>query len=313
MTVLKHADDKQPQLQALAVMLARPDIDSRTRKQIDDLIWQIRAGQKAERDAAYAIDFEYADRRSYVVVHDLRLEFGGRVAQIDHVIISRILDLWILETKSFSEGVRITDLGHWERYGGGRGHGIESPIKQNDHHVTVVRDLLDKRVIRMPGRLAGISFKPRLVPLVLLSNEAKFHPPKTKAARASIKGLDQVIKIEQLKERIEDTFDHRNAFVAIARAVSVSADDLVRFAEQLVALHRPAPIDGPARFGLAPLPVASSEVQTELGVDDTHHVCASCGDAVTEKVARYTLDHPERFGGEVHCWNCQRSRRLKRA
>lgn len=310
MTVLKHADDKQPQIDALNALLARPDVDARTRKQIDDVLWSKRLGIKGEREAAYAIDFEYASRKSYVVIHDLRLEFEGRVAQIDHLIISRILDIWLCETKFFSEGVRVTDQGHWERYGGGRTHGAESPIKQNERHVAVVRDVIDKGGIKLPGRL--FTFKPRLVPVVLISNEAKLHLPKTKAARGAIDGLSSVIKVEQLVERIERTFDERNALVALARAVSVSADDLVRLGEQFVALHRPAPIDGPERFGLPPSAVSAGP-KVASAVAGTQHRCASCGAVVPDKVAQYSLDHPEKFGGEVFCWDCQHSRARRQA
>jgi hypothetical protein len=49
MTVLKQADDKQPQLDALAVLLERPDLDARTRKRIQDEIWTTRAGIQGER------------------------------------------------------------------------------------------------------------------------------------------------------------------------------------------------------------------------------------------------------------------------
>jgi hypothetical protein len=53
-TVLKHADDKAPQLNALNALLARPDVPMRTHKEIDGLIWSIRAGIKGQREAAYS-------------------------------------------------------------------------------------------------------------------------------------------------------------------------------------------------------------------------------------------------------------------
>src|SRR3546814_3580528 len=48
-----------------------------------------RAGLKGERDSAYLIDFDYASSPNWAVIHDLRLEHGGRTAQIDHLLINR--------------------------------------------------------------------------------------------------------------------------------------------------------------------------------------------------------------------------------
>ena len=77
MVLLKHADDKQPHLDALEALLGRPDVDRRTRTLIEEEIWNIRLGRKGEAEAAYDINFAYADSNNYVVIHDLRLEVGG--------------------------------------------------------------------------------------------------------------------------------------------------------------------------------------------------------------------------------------------
>ena len=46
------------------------------------------------------------------VIHDLRIECEGRVAQIDHLLIGRFLDIWVCETKNFSEGIAINEQGN---------------------------------------------------------------------------------------------------------------------------------------------------------------------------------------------------------
>ena len=67
MTVIKVADDKQPQIDSLTGLLDRPEVDARTRKKIEDETWALRAGIQGERDAAYEIDFEYASRNAYMI------------------------------------------------------------------------------------------------------------------------------------------------------------------------------------------------------------------------------------------------------
>lgn len=205
MTVLKTADDKQPELDALEAIKQRPDVDRRTRGLIDDEIWSIRLGRKGENEAAYAIDFAYANRDSYAVIHDLRLRVGERVAQVDHLILNRVLDLWVCETKAFSDGAKVDDRGYWYRYAGSKSYGMPSPVRQNENHLTVLRDLFDSGAIDLPRRV--VTIKPTLFPVVLLSNNARVTLPRSAAARAAIRGLETVIKVEELMERILESFD----------------------------------------------------------------------------------------------------------
>ena len=116
---LKTADDRQPDIDALEALLTRPDIDASTRTQIDREIKTIRAGARGEREAAYEIDFHYAPNPNRAVIHDLRLEVDGRVAQIDHLIIDRCMTIWVCESKHFAEGVGVNEHGEWVRFFGG--------------------------------------------------------------------------------------------------------------------------------------------------------------------------------------------------
>jgi hypothetical protein len=310
LTVLKHADDKQPEIDALTALQARHDLDPSTHKRIEEEIWRVRAGMLGERDAAYEIDFEFASRKSYVVIHDLRLEFGGRVAQIDHLLLNRVLDAWVCETKSFKEGVRINDHGEWSRYGGGRAHGMASPIAQNRRHAAVLKDVFDKGGIRLPRRV--VTLKPSLVPVILVSNNAKIDRPKSKRAAAAIDGIETVFKVEQLARKVDERFDEHNAVRFLAKVVSrETIEDIGR---QLVALHKPATWDWAARFGIPQLtehptseaPVAAIEMSAAPSRPSAG-TCFSCGAAVSPKVAAYSLEHQDEFGGEVLCFDCQRA------
>jgi len=64
------------------------------------------------------------------------------VAQIDHLLINRLLDIWVLESKHFAEGVSINDHGEWTGFSGGRPYGMASPIEQNRKHVAVLEQVL---------------------------------------------------------------------------------------------------------------------------------------------------------------------------
>jgi hypothetical protein len=309
-TVLKHADDKQPQIDTLEALKRRPDVDRRTIALIDDEIWAIRLGRRGEDEAAYAIDFAYKGRENHVVIHDLRLEVGDRVAQIDHLILNRVLDLWVCETKAFSEGVKIDDRGYWRRYAGGKTYGMPSPVRQNENHVQVLRELFDSGAIDLPRRL--VTLKPTCRPVVLLSNSAKLDLPRSAAKRAAIHGLDTVIKVEELKQTIYESLDDdMRALRALPKFVSAST--IKRIGEQLLALHRPGTFDYEAKFGLrkreAP-PISAAHVSAP----ERPSSCESCGRSLSAKVAAYAREHAEELGGRLLCYDCQQvhKRRARR-
>src|SRR5467141_4105900 len=127
---IKPADDPQPLIDALTRLLSRPDVGLQKRKRIEQEMRQIKAGAKAEKDAAYEMEFYLSDFPDGITIHDLRIDYGGRVAQIDHVIIDRFLEVWICESKSFKEGVVINEHGEWSSFHQGRPRGIRSPIEQ---------------------------------------------------------------------------------------------------------------------------------------------------------------------------------------
>lgn len=309
MTVLKAADDKQPLLDALGALLVRPEVDAATRKRIEQEIRLVNAGAKGERDAAYEIDFHYGGRDGHAVIHDLRLEVNGREAQIDHLILNRVLDIWVCETKSFREGVRINEQGEWSRYGGRFAQGMASPVRQNERHVEVLRDVFRSGAIRLPHRI--VTLQPSLFPAVLVSNDARIDRPRSKRARDAVPGLQTVIKVEELVATIDRSFDERNPLALVGKIVS--AETVQDLGQQLVALHRPLGVDWVApRFGLKSPPNAPSSAAARpvAAVESASLICDSCARPVSERVAAFSRENAERFAGRILCWDCQRSGRM---
>ena len=158
---IKAADDKQPQLDALTALLARPDVGADTRRRMETEIRKVRAGAAGERDAAYEIEFHFGAESNRVTIHDLRLEVDGRVAQIDHLIIDRVLTVWVCESKHFSEGVAVDDYGEWTGFYQRRPYGTGSPIEQNRKHIAVLNDVFAKRLVE-PVKRRGFTIYPAL-------------------------------------------------------------------------------------------------------------------------------------------------------
>lgn len=309
---IKGADDKQPDLDALDALLERPDVNADQRKRIEQEVRRIRAGAAGERDAAYEIEFHLADNTNRVTIHDLRLEVGGRVAQIDHLIINRLLDIWVLESKHFAEGVAINDFGEWTGFFGGRPYGMASPVEQNRKHIAVLEQVFAAGLVRLPKRLGIATIKPWIRPLVLVSTGARISRPRSKAAQAKVEGLDSVVKADQLVATINRDLDTRST-TAIAKIVS--PETIARLGRELAAQHRPITVDWAARFGLPPTPVIEpppvlpavvappDDSGTGSNLDAT---CSLCGKPLSPAAIEYCRANAERFAGRVLCYVCQR-------
>jgi len=260
--LIKSADDKQPDIDVLTALLSRSDLSASTRQKIEQEIRTIGAGIAGEREAAYEINFHYGDSNKLVVIHDLRIEVDGRVAQMDHLLLDRLLDIWVLESKHYAEGVGVNEQGEWVAFWNHHPRGIASPVEQNRRHVAVLRDAFDKGLVNMPRRL-GAKLKPQMHSLVLVSSGARISRPKGRAEAARVYGLDTVVKVDQLATTIEKQTDQMSALSAIGSlARLVSMDSLEDLARQLVALHKPSQVDWAARFGLGQAPAVPRVVES---------------------------------------------------
>jgi hypothetical protein len=317
---IKEADDKQPQIEALKALLARPDVDRHQRGRIESEIRTIEAGQAGERDAAYQIEFYCGNNPNYMTIHDLRIECNGRVAQIDHLLISRLMEFWVCESKSFREGVAINERGEWSAYYGRRAQAIPSPIEQNRRHIVVLREVFSSHLVPLPTRL-GITLKPEYKSLILVSSGARITRPRGRAA-AQVEGLDSVIKADQLASTINRAVEEKNPLGVVKLVDRATLETLAR---RLAALHTPETRDWAARFGLPPEPLnprvavdapltapalhpgvgGPSRAPAQAGPSARAAACATCGRAVSQQVVDYCQTHAERFGGVILCMRCQ--------
>ena len=314
--LIKSADDNAQAVETLTALLDRKNLRGSTRKLIEQELRNIQAGSKGERDAAYEIEFYYATSPNVTTIHDLRLEFGGRVAQIDHLIINRFLDIWVCESKSFAQGVAINEHGEWSAYYGRSSRGIPSPIEQNNRHVAVLQEVLAKGPVRLPKRL-GRTLEPTIKPIVLISNSGKIARPK---AWSRVAGGDTVVKAEQLYATINRSIDEKKVSAILSFVGRETVEDLAR---QLAALHTPKAFDWEARFGIepdvelaksldAPLAAPAPETRPEPSSAEVLPNCASCSKPVSAKVADYCRANSRHFDARILCFDCQRSaRRMK--
>lgn len=228
--LIKTPDDQTPLLALLEAQAAgsgpdakRAAIELRNRK----------AGVRAERESAYLIDHDFAESKNWAVIHDLRLEHGQRVAQIDHLLINRWLQVYVLETKGFHDGVKINEEGEFLRWNNftKRYEGMPSPLAQNERHISVLREVLE--TIELPTRL-GLRIPPELMSFVLVSPNAQIkRPEKFDTSR--------VIKADQLRRSIWRDIDNENPLVGLIKTAAkiVSPETIEFVARELAKKHQP--------------------------------------------------------------------------
>src|SRR5512138_1266649 len=98
--ILKSKDSRQEDIKELNRLLGLK-VTAKQRFLIEKEIKCLVSGERNEQNSAYYLDFSYKDSPNWAVIHDLRIEHRGRVAQIDHLLINRFLDAYILESKNY--------------------------------------------------------------------------------------------------------------------------------------------------------------------------------------------------------------------
>ena len=242
--IIKNTDNKTDALRTLEQLLQQSGITPMQHKAIEREIAMLRAGIKGEQEAAYQIDFAFKDSTHSVVIHDLRLEVNGRVAQIDHLLIGRSLVTFVLETKHFNSGLKINDNGEFLRWNNYQKtyEGMASPLEQNERHIAVLKEAFG--MIDMPTRL-GIRLMPTFNSFVVISAASRIE-------RSPKFDSKNVIKADTIKTNILQKMDKMGVMDTLGSAARfVSYETLEDIARKLCTLHTPIAIDYKAKFGLA--------------------------------------------------------------
>lgn len=257
--IIKSADSRQPHIQQLMQLQSRPDLSDKQRELLAREIHAIQKGEQGERNGAYEIDFHLKDTQNWAVIHDLRIEHQDRAAQIDHLLINRMLEIYVVETKNFNANLEINEAGEFTAWYNKTPRGIPSPLAQNEKHIAVLERLC--QALPLPTRL-GIKLMPSFFNVVMVGNQQRITRPK----RLDTKN---VIKVEKIKEWVTRSDD-----VGFARAISglvkiVSSETMLELAQAIANQHLPLKHDYCARFGIPrvapaappPAPVAQAPAQ----------------------------------------------------
>lgn len=110
--------------------------------------------------------------KDYAVAHDLRFNCEAGRAHIDHLIISRTFDVFIIESRIAGDELRVGENEEFtSRYRDGAAFRIRSPITQLRRSLAVMQHVF--RSIELPERF-GMKLVPRFHRLVVLPTGTTF-------------------------------------------------------------------------------------------------------------------------------------------
>jgi len=309
--IIKNADDKTNQIQQLEDLLSVASGDQKTK--ITQELRNIRAGIKAEQEAAYLIDFDLGKSQNTLVIHDLRLEIDGRVAQIDHLLINRTLNIFVLETKHFHAGLKVTEEGEFMSWNAFKKcfEGMSSPFAQNERHIAVLNDALAR--IDMPSKV-GLRLSPVCHSYVLISSKARIDRPKKF-------DTSRIIKSDMLAATLEKFFDKAGVLEVVGSlARCLSAETLEKVGQILLRMHQPASFDYAAKFGIklerqsVPSATVASPIETKpepaphlnvtSGKPTDQHTCREC------KSTKLSVQYGK-YGYYFKCGDCDSNTPIK--
>jgi len=281
--VYKTIDTKDKEIKELKELL-KQSTNSKQQALIRADLRRIKNGYQAEKDNAYYLDFAFKDSSTIILLHDIRIEHKGKVAQIDHILINRI-GIEILESKSFTGELTIKKDGSLDVKYGQKIETFPNPIEQNKRHLEIIRDYI-KENIKLPTNIKFLGIN---IDSTVLIN------PKTTLVNDTLpKGFERADSfITKWNERT-DKMNPLAVFKTLGTILTV--DRVQEIAEFLVKNHKPKSYDYRKKYPI------KKDVETKI--DSKKFLCSKCNDSNLE--IRYG-----KYGYYFKCLSCNGNSSIK--
>ena len=319
--LLKSADEKSKRVALLEDLQKSHLLDHTQKKWLHEELLRFTRGVQGERDSAHYLDNYFKDRENHVVLHDLRFLVDGEVAQIDHLIINRASQIFLLETKNFACNLVINAHGEFTAEYGNTRFGIPSPIEQSRRHERVLARLLER--LDIVGRTQKL---PDFNHVVMLHPKAIIKRPP-----ANVLDTSNVIKADQFPTWHQSYVNQIGVGAVFKAALNMrSLDTIKEWGEKLMRQHRPADLLAlpdfmrPREAVKETAPQAKPIQKVEGRKLDVHAagtnqpiayaagkpteepparklICANCGVKISYAEGKFCWNNEKRFGGLQYC------------
>lgn len=305
--LIKTADDKAKRLRLLEDLQASPRLNIRQKDWLAKELHNTKRGIQGEKSAAHYLDNYLAGSKNFMLIHDLRVQVDGEVAQIDHLLVGRAFFI-LVETKTFGGDIVVNERGEFSvEYPGERRFDIPSPLAQSRRHENVLHKLLERLEIR--PRTGG---RQRMEHVVLVDPSRAIRRPKDDRLDTSF-----LVKADQFpdwhKRWVDKDLGVLETFSALADLRS--HETIKEWAEKIARQHRPPSLlelpefmrPGEERVQAAPAaPTANKPASTSVqspgpAAEKRKLVCATCGAKISFAEGKFCWNQEARFGGYQYC------------
>jgi hypothetical protein len=219
--------------------LISTNLSTQKKFRVERELKQLNLRENGGQNPTNFINFYCADSRKWAIIHDLRIQINGVAAHIDHILINRFFDVYLLESSNYSYSLKITADGEFLVFDGRQYQSVDSPLEENKKRIQVVEEILHENKKIIPKRL-GLPIRPKIESYVLVSSASKVvRPPKW------IYDTTAVISADYLTKTLLKEFSKAKRFLERIMRLpkAFNADTVAKAAGEIAALHQPNPID----------------------------------------------------------------------
>jgi hypothetical protein len=124
--LIKNKEFIQEEIEQLTGLLS-PELSLQQKFLVERELRMLHAARNGEMSSTHFLNFHYQDSPNWAVLHDLSIENNGSSAQFDHILINRQYNIYAIESKNFSYGLKITTDGEFLVFDGKRYQNVDSP------------------------------------------------------------------------------------------------------------------------------------------------------------------------------------------
>lgn len=162
-----------------------------------------KSGLKAEKQMAFYLKRSFSDIEDIFVINDLRIEYLGEIAQVDHLILHKFGFIFI-ESKSVTTKVAINNNYEWSRFFNGEYKGMPSPLEQAERQKQLIKKVLknhESTIFKKKAFLTAYSIDEfKFDVLVAISDDGIIE-------RGNAIEIPNVLKAEQITKKINSIIE----------------------------------------------------------------------------------------------------------
>ncbi|MDF1876002.1 NERD domain-containing protein [Sulfurimonas sp. SAG-AH-194-I05] len=265
--ILKTIDDKKLQINTLKDLLFRSNSESQ-KKLISKDLNMLKVGDEAEQENAYYLDFAFEKSKNVIVLHDIRLEYKRRIAQFDHILISRF-GIELLETKSLKGSMTINLDGSITQVVSTTTNTYPNPLEQSKRHALVLKEFLDDSslVSKRIEFLGGIE----------ISSKVLIHPKTTITNKELPDGFERADSFVSKRDKEIDSIGIFNVFKLLSKLYNI--DKAKEIAQVIIDAHIPLYFDYAKKFRIKKEEVNVQQVSSKkVPTKNNERFCPRCNE-----------------------------------